>query len=137
MEDQIGLMPVGLRDRLCCCIVVQSLSRFLLETWIQETLQLIGAQLEGPDKMTASGDQKVPPKNTKKEVNCFFGWAIHSMTKRIRKKLKGIKKIRNTTAQKQPIRSLNFFGDLSAFRSKLLSISGAQRKKKVKKTTKS
>ena len=67
-------------------------SLFLLDTWIQETLQLIGAQLEGPDKMTASGDQKVPPKNTKKEVNRFFGWAIHSMTKRTRKKLNGLVK---------------------------------------------
>jgi hypothetical protein len=31
-------------------------------------------------------------RNAKKEVNRFFGWAIHSMTKRIRKKLKGVKK---------------------------------------------
>ncbi len=88
MEDQIGLMPVGLRDQLCCCIVVQSLSRYLLETWIPETLQLIGAQLEGPDEMTATG----PPKRPKKEVNRFIGWAIHSMTKIIRKKLKGVTK---------------------------------------------
>jgi hypothetical protein len=55
MENQIGLMPVGMRDRLCCCIVVQSLSQFLLEKWIPETLQLVGGQLEGPDEMTATG----------------------------------------------------------------------------------
>jgi hypothetical protein len=71
MENQIGLMPVGMRDRLCCCIVAQSLSQFLLETWIPETLQLIGAQLEGPDEMTATG--VCSAKSDKKEVNRFFG----------------------------------------------------------------
>jgi hypothetical protein len=47
-------------------------------------------QLEGPDDMTATG--VCSPKSTKEEVNRFLlGWAIHSMTKRICKKLKSIK----------------------------------------------
>jgi hypothetical protein len=85
----IESMPQGMKERHGSCFVCLTLSRLLLQSWIPEALEEIRNNLSSPPEEAAPASGLVDRTVRSKEVNRFFGWAIHSMVKRYKKKLIG------------------------------------------------
>jgi hypothetical protein len=94
-----GLMsglPKKLQERAPLCFVAQLFSRLLLKKWIPEFYRGVAAGAE-EGKNPHNGGPKpfidlTAPNARTKEVNRIFGWAIHSLRKRVGNELKNLQK---------------------------------------------